>query len=208
MNAEIIVVEGNSKDHTMTELSAFIQEINHLISEKDLGVYDAMNKGLKHATAEWVYFLGADDRVLSESAMKSLLEMDGDGKLRIGQVKIISGDSRVPSEYPAAFGSELIWRNCTHHQGTLYHRSLFASRAFDTSLKVLADYKLNLELWLEGQKAVLSEAKLAECGDGGLSRNFSDGLYSEELRLKKELLTGWKAWVQPIWIALKKRYKS
>lgn len=208
IHAEIIVIDGQSDDHTLEELSAFGQEINHLISEKDHGVYDAMNKGLKHAKADWLYFLGADDEVLSESAMQALLELRGEEKLRIGKVKIISNDSRVPNEYPAAFGPELVWRNCTHHQGTLYHRSVFASREFDTSLKVLADYKMNLELWLEGQKAITSDVELAVCGDGGLSRNFSDALYSEELRLKKELLTGWKAWVQPFWIAIKKRYKS
>ena len=208
VNAQIIVVEGQSHDHTMDEITPFVTEINHLISEKDNGVYDAMNKGLDHIKSDWVYFLGADDTVLSESAMKSLIVMNGDEKIRIGKVKIITHDSRVPNEYPAAFGPCLVWRNCTHHQGALYHHSLFQTRKFDTSFKILADYKMNLELWLKGQKALLSEVELAECGDGGLSRDFSDALYSEELRLKNELLSGWKSWIQPIWVALKKRYKS
>ena len=56
---EHIIVDGASTDKTMEIVSSY-PHIAKVISEKDKGIYDAMNKALKHITGQWVYFLGAD----------------------------------------------------------------------------------------------------------------------------------------------------
>ena len=60
-DVEYIVVDGGSKDGTLEILSRYVERIQHLTSEPDSGVYDAMNKGLALATGDVVGFLNSDD---------------------------------------------------------------------------------------------------------------------------------------------------
>src|SRR5579864_471869 len=63
---EIIVLDAESTDGTVDILKANTNKITFWKSEKDEGIYDAMNKALEHVTGEWVYFLGADDELLDD----------------------------------------------------------------------------------------------------------------------------------------------
>jgi glycosyltransferase involved in cell wall biosynthesis len=65
-NIEVVVIDGLSTDGTVEILKANDAKIAFWKSEKDTGVYDAMNKAVTQVTGEWVYFLGADDELLPE----------------------------------------------------------------------------------------------------------------------------------------------
>jgi glycosyltransferase involved in cell wall biosynthesis len=58
-NIELVIVDGNSKDNTLQVAKRFQSHIGTLISEPDKGIYDAMNKGIKAAKGDWIYFLNA-----------------------------------------------------------------------------------------------------------------------------------------------------
>ncbi|MET0572762.1 MAG: glycosyltransferase, partial [Pedobacter agri] len=58
---KIIVIDGGSTDHTVDILKKNNNKIFFWKSEKDAGIYDAMNKALEYLDTDWVYFLGADD---------------------------------------------------------------------------------------------------------------------------------------------------
>lgn len=61
-NFEYIVIDGNSGDGTKEIIKKNLDVITHYISEKDLGIYDAMNKGLKISNGEYIGFLNAGDK--------------------------------------------------------------------------------------------------------------------------------------------------
>ena len=65
-NIEHIIVDGGSKDKTLDICKKF-PHISKIISEKDKGVYDAFNKGLKLASGDVIGFLNADDFFYSEN---------------------------------------------------------------------------------------------------------------------------------------------
>ena len=70
-NKEIIVIDGCSTDGTLDTINKYRNYLSFIISEKDNGIYDAMNKGIKQATGEWIIFMNssdcfANDNVLSE----------------------------------------------------------------------------------------------------------------------------------------------
>jgi glycosyltransferase involved in cell wall biosynthesis len=58
---EYIVIDGGSKDRTLEIIQRYSKDITLIISEKDRGVYDAMNKGLRHATGDFIGIINADD---------------------------------------------------------------------------------------------------------------------------------------------------
>ncbi|MEM9846997.1 MAG: glycosyltransferase family 2 protein [Bacteroidota bacterium] len=60
-NIEYIVVDGQSTDGTLDIVKSFGNQIDKVISEPDTGIYDAMNKGLRAATGDYIGFLNADD---------------------------------------------------------------------------------------------------------------------------------------------------
>ena len=91
-------------------------------------------------------------------------------------------------------------RNTTHHQGLRYQRELIQSCTFDSSYRVLADYALHLSLWTQGIDVAKHEETWSKVASGGLSRAFHARLYREEWKLKKEMLSGWVKWAQPLWL--------
>jgi glycosyltransferase involved in cell wall biosynthesis len=60
---EYIIIDGKSKDDTLQIASTYKNRVNKLISEPDKGLYDAMNKGLKNATGDFVWFMNAGDEI-------------------------------------------------------------------------------------------------------------------------------------------------
>ena len=66
---EYIIIDGESKDETITILKKYENNINVLISEPDNGVYDAMNKGINLANGEIVCFLNAGDHYLNDNVI-------------------------------------------------------------------------------------------------------------------------------------------
>ena len=71
-NIEYIVVDGGSTDGTIDVISKYKHAIDHLISEPDDGIYDAMNKGLQRASGDYIAFLNSDDYYLSDAVDASI----------------------------------------------------------------------------------------------------------------------------------------
>ena len=149
---EHIFVDGDSKDQTVELLKAAERLYPHVryISEKDTGVYDAMNKGLRLAKGDYIYFLGSDDRLSSPSVLEELFgKMSEPGHSVVyGNVKIIGAGfewAKNGTLYDGAFDlPKLISRNICH-QTIFYPRStISAIGQYDTRYRVTADWDYNL----------------------------------------------------------------
>ena len=70
---EYIIVDGGSTDGTINIITNYELRITKWISEPDKGLYDAMNKGLKLAAGDYVWFLNAGDRIHSENTIQEIV---------------------------------------------------------------------------------------------------------------------------------------
>jgi glycosyltransferase len=74
-NIEYIIIDGASKDETLTIVGQYKDKIAKVISEKDKGIYDAMNKGVDHATGDIIGILNSDDYYYDESVISEVVRL-------------------------------------------------------------------------------------------------------------------------------------
>jgi glycosyltransferase involved in cell wall biosynthesis len=148
-NIEYIVVDGGSTDGTLTIVAAEGKHVTKLISEKDNGIYDAMNKGIDLATGEVVGFINADDFYASNSVLADVVAI-----FEKNSVDSCYGDlCYVSQKDPASVVR--YWQSRIFHPGLFVsgwcppHPTFFVRRAvyrhlggFDLTFKIAADFDL------------------------------------------------------------------
>ena len=189
---EIVVVDGASTDGTREWLEGRRARLAALISEPDAGIYEAMNKGLAVARGEWVYFLGADDRLVGDTVLSEVMNWARKTESGVVAGEIAYDDGRIyrlRSRWnPAA-------RNFLHHQSALYRRSLFEENGpFDASLRIMADYDFNLRLWKGRVRFKPIPLRIAACTAGGLSDSATWPVYREQVVVRHRYFPGWRCW--------------
>lgn len=71
-NFEYLIIDGKSKDGTLQIAEKYKNRVNQLICEPDKGLYDAMNKGLKNASGDFVWFMNAGDEINDSQAVEKI----------------------------------------------------------------------------------------------------------------------------------------
>lgn len=86
---EYIVIDGASKDDTLNIIEEYSPHISKWITERDKGIYDAMNKGLRLAKGKYVWFLNAGDHAFDERVVERLKDDSDNGDVLYGEVMIV-----------------------------------------------------------------------------------------------------------------------
>ncbi len=73
-NFEYIIIDGNSTDGTQQIIEKYSHQITYWISEKDKGLYDAMNKGLVRATGDYVWFINSGDQIPTSTTITEIFQ--------------------------------------------------------------------------------------------------------------------------------------
>ena len=140
-DVEYIVVDGSSTDGTTDVIKKYAGNIAKWISEPDMGIYDAMNKGVKYATGEWLFFLNSDDVFYNEKVLQRVLP-----KL-IDKRTIYYGDVlQIPDNvlYGGKFSKTKICGRNICHQSIFYPISVFEKYSYELKYRIYADWNLNL----------------------------------------------------------------
>ena len=87
-NYEYIIIDGGSNDGTVKIIEKYKYKIAFFVSERDDGIYDAMNKGFNHTTGEWVIYVNSGDGFYNNKALSNLV-----GNTNISNYDIVYGDA-------------------------------------------------------------------------------------------------------------------
>jgi len=142
-DTEIIVIDGGSSDGTLELLQSWNDKIDYWLSEKDSGIYDAMNKGVSAATGEYILHLNAGDK-LYRIPTAQLVQCRSD-KIDVVCFDVLLDDKTV---YHPRTGFILRIDNSWHHQGTFYRKS--SHPGYDTRYCVFSDFDVNQKLGRSG----------------------------------------------------------
>ena len=141
---ELIIIDGKSTDNSLDVIKEYENKISYWESSKDKNVYDAMNKGISKTNGDWLYFLGADDKICEGTFQNIFSKRLEDANLILGNIIYQNNE-----EFKGEYSNSLFLKNSIHHQGVVYHKRCFYGRSFSTSYSILADYDLNIQLFLE-----------------------------------------------------------
>lgn len=172
---EYIIVDGGSKDGTLELIGKYKDKISLLISEPDRGVYDAMNKGIKYSTGDFVYFLNSGDVLLNPSILSKikLEELKEKNAIIYGNVIVAYGNIEALEKPRPFFNSKMKFKGIgICHQSMFFPGKLIRNEKYDLSYNIAADYDLAYRLWRKGTVFLYKDITIAKYDWGkGISSN-------------------------------------
>lgn len=174
-NLEYIIIDGGSTDGTVDIIRKYEDRISYWISEKDDGIYDAMNKGWAAAKDNsYILFLGAGDKILSlPDDMEELKYSD----VIFGKVRM--GDKTVCN---STVDFKLRFCNTLHHQALLVNKAVSSSPPFDSRLRLYGDFDFNQRLYKRGVAFACSATFLSYALPDGASKKVCYPEYCSVIR--------------------------
>ena len=139
---EYIVIDGGSNDGSANYIESKNSNINYWVSEKDSGIYNAMNKGIKKAKGEYLLFLNSGDELYSDVVLSENINHLHTEDLIYFNIHQIFDNSTNIYKYPKELDYKTFLLGTIGHPTTFIKRSLFAKYGmYDESLKIVSDWK-------------------------------------------------------------------
>lgn len=185
-NIEYIIIDGGSTDGTLEIIEKHEDVIDYWVSEKDNGIYDAMNKAICLSSGKYIYHLGSDDFIYHADSMENLIIK---AKNRINTV--IAGITIDGSKiFKSELNKDLSYRNTIHHQSALYPVNIFKRIGlYNMKYNILADLDMNQRIFLNKSSFNFEyiDYIICFCRDEGISKRSKIAIKIERLFLIKSL---------------------
>jgi len=143
-NIEVIVIDGGSTDGTIEIIKKYDSLITYTVSEKDNGIYDAMNKALDKATGDWILFMGSDDKLYSKTVFSTVAPKLKEDAVNIGMVAK-SDDMNVEGGFSLAKYRVSFNNPC--QQCIFYPKAAYSKFRFNLKYKIFGDWDYNIRIF-------------------------------------------------------------
>lgn len=173
---EVLVMDGVSGDNTLNIVKEFNDPRIKIFSEKDSGVYDAMNKGIEKAEGKWLYFLGSDDTLFSPNTLLNVTHHINENNEEIDFYYGCIYSEKYGEKYDGVFTREKILSKNIGHQAIFFNKNIFSKLGtYNLKYKILADYDFNLRAILNKNiRTKYIDEIIANYNTGGLSDRIID----------------------------------
>ena len=172
-NIEFIIIDGGSTDGTLDVIHRYASCISRFISEKDKGIYDAMNKGLGLATGEYVLFMNSGDEIYASDTVEKVFASAHDADIYYGETEMFDenwkslGQRRHTSPQQLSFTS-FKYGMSVSHQAIYIRRSL--TQPYDLRYQLSSDIDWIIKAVKKAGKIVNTHLYVAKYLVGGMSK--------------------------------------
>lgn len=187
---EYLIIDGNSKDGTVGIIKKYADHIDYWISEPDKNLYDAMNKGIKKATGDYLWFLNSGDSIYGNNTLEKILEYSREADFIYGETVIADrqGNKRgwhkkTPLQNEISARS-LINGMVICHQSMLVKKSIAAP--FNLKWKIAADLDWTIRALKKAKTFYHFHEPVCLYLEEGLSDNFRRTAITERYHILVE----------------------
>lgn len=184
-NYEIIVVDGFSEDGTKDEILKKKKYFSHFIIERDKGIYDAMNKGIKLAQGEWSIFLNSGDKFFDNSLLSQINEVD------IKKYDIIHGNTVIKNNFLSYISKSKNFNRKTLlmpfcHQSCFIKTNIMKENMFNLDYFLSSDFNLFHQLYLQKRVFHKIDKFISIVIAGGLADREREKVFNENQTILKQ----------------------
>lgn len=169
------IQDGQSTDGTVQYAESLNESGINLVSERDQGVYDAMNKAIAEVGTDWIYFLGSDDRLLPD--FLTMLDQLNSTEV-IYYANVIFANSG--KQYDGAFSTiKLVFRNISH-QSMFFPSKILKRSPYSLIYPIKSDWAKNVQLFACVPFKHIDLDVALYNDDGGLSSTYEDSQFEKD----------------------------
>lgn len=139
---EYIVIDGGSNDGSADLLLQYQHSIDYWVSEKDTGIYNAMNKGIKASSGDYLLFLNSGDRLINSEIINWVVEQGLTEDVVYGDLLFFDDVKDWTWHLPNELTFQTFYSSAIAHPSTFIKKQLFNTVGlYDERLKIVADWK-------------------------------------------------------------------
>ena len=215
-NVEYIIVDGGSKDNTLEIIDKYSKHISKMVSEPDRGLYDAMNKGIRMATGDYLCFLNAGDKFHEKETLQQIAETLKDKELPdviYGETAIVDETGKFLHMRRLSTPERLNWKSFKQgmlvcHQAFLAKRELALKYPYDMQYRFSADFDWCIRIMKEAKCLHNTRLTLIDyLNEGMTTRN-----HKASLKERFRIMAKHYGWVSTIlhhcWFVIRLFYKK
>lgn len=171
-NIEYVIIDGASTDGTLELIEKYESKIALIHSGKDNGIYDAMNKGLKDSSGDYVLFLNAGDELYAAGTIEKVLSSAENADVYYGNTAVINENGKILGDRRLSPPEKLDWKGlrfgmCVSHQSFIARRLL--CDFYDTNYKIAADIDWVIKVLKQSDKIINTHLYISKFLEGGAS---------------------------------------
>ena len=140
---EYIVIDGGSTDGSAEVIEEYADQIDYWVSEKDNGIYDAMNKGIDKASGHYCQFLNSGDDLYSNDVIEQILPHLNETDIVVG--KIFLSNTASPSEDIPSVSMLRLFSKSLPHSSAFISTELLRKYHYDPTLRIVSDWKFFIQ---------------------------------------------------------------
>jgi glycosyltransferase involved in cell wall biosynthesis len=166
------IIDGASSDGTLKVVERYKHARMHVVSERDKGIYDAMNKGLAHATGKYVIFMNAGDEFYDSHVLERALKQHDGADFIYGETAVVDEAGSILGNRRLSPPAHLNWRSlqrgmCVSHQSIFMRREL--AEPYDLSYRISGDIDWTIRMLRNSKSIVNAGGYISKFLEGGVS---------------------------------------
>jgi len=207
---EYIIIDGKSTDKTVEIIEKHAAKITSWISEPDKGLYDAMNKGLKKATGDYIWFINAGDKIYATDTVQKIVNSIGEEDklpdIVYGETAIINNKQEFTGMRRLKAPEKLTWKSfkmgmLVSHQSFIVKHNI--APFFNTDYRFSADFDWAIQCMKRAQNIFNTHLILSHYMDEGMTTSNRKSSLKERYRIMSKYYGKIPTALRHVWFAIR-----
>lgn len=140
---EFIIIDGGSTDGSLVSIEKIAGKIKYCVSEKDAGIYNAMNKGIAQSTGKYLLFLNSGDSLVDSDVLQNVFMQNPQADIVYGDMQTVEKNGLITHrKMPERMGVIQLYADTIWHPVAFIKRDLFYKYGFyDEQFRMVSDYE-------------------------------------------------------------------